>query len=137
MSFCSTCHSIQPDYKFLHTCTPLTCSNCFSPKEIFNRLCLQCMTSPPCFFCTNPAVYDYQGVNVCPTHLDLSCQLELDMRNHDRKVFHDNYEKVMEMQRLRRVENLRRKRVYKRRVRLSTIKKVLNEALKNPSFTDE
>jgi hypothetical protein len=97
------------------------------------------MTSAPCFFCTSPAVYDYQGVNVCPPHLTLSCQLEVDMRKQDRKDFNGNYEKVMEMQKLRRHANRETRHVFKKKYKkgintVKTIKAALDKSFKHASF---
>lgn len=144
---CTFCFSIKAyqDVNGKHTCIPLTCSNCFSPKDLFDRLCRKCMTSPPCFFCQDPSAFSYQGVSVCPTHLSMSCQLEIDMRNQDRKEFNDNYEKVMLMQKLRREEYrakhtkmkkvmINKKRKYIKKSKLKDIKEMLDRKLKHATF---
>ena len=141
---CNLCYStlLHFDLKNSHTCIPATCSNCFSPKDLFDRLCRKCMTSTPCFFCTCPSAYDYQGVNVCPTHLSMSCQLEIDMRKQDRKDFNDDYEKQMEMQRLRREHNheklrrIKNKSIKKKRAKkaVATIKDLLDRRFRHATF---
>lgn len=145
---CTFCFSIQihNDIGGKHTCIPLTCSNCFSPKYLFDRLCQKCLTAPPCFFCTNPSAYSYYGVSVCPTHLTKSCQLEKDMREQDRKEFNENYEKVMLMQKLRREEHrakhikmkkvmVNKKRKYIKKAKFNSIKESLLRKLNHASFT--
>lgn len=106
---CQTCFSIQPNsQKYTHVCTVLTCSNCFSGKEITSRFCYNCLCSTPCFFCTTPSVHDFQGTKVCYKHLELSCKLESDLRKEDRKDFNEKYEKKMEKQKRRRENGIRR-----------------------------
>ena len=107
---CKICHSIQPDKSgFKHICIPTTCSNCFSPKEVFESLCLTCRKATPCFFCTKKSVYTYETVRVCPNHLDLSCQLEADMRKEDFNDFRQDYEKICLLQKKRRNAHIRRR----------------------------
>jgi len=133
-----TCQICYSPYSGTHICTVLTCSNCFSPKEITSRYCFNCLCSTPCFFCTNQSVYEFQGTKVCFKHLQLSCKLELDLRICDRKEFNDNYETVMEKQRIRREKKIRRpykKGFFAKAGRpMKRIKQIINNSFKTPSY---
>ena len=107
---CKICFSLQTkfDINYKHVCTPSTCSNCFSPKFIENCLCRKCLQNVACFFCNRPTVYYYQGINVCPEHLDKSLLLEADMRKQDFEEFREDYETQMFLQKKRREAHHRR-----------------------------
>jgi hypothetical protein len=97
--------------KTAHVCLPFTCPNCFSEKDLNQRLCYPCTTALPCFFCTSPSKYKHQGLNLCPEHIAMAEKSEREIKKEDEyhrlqklKV----YEKVCKSQRNQRDHSLKR-----------------------------
>ena len=90
---------------FPHICLVATCPTCYSPKEVYDKFCLDCQNSPLCDFCRSPAKYKINLFSVCITHLSNTCaidtQIKLICRTHQNK----QYEKAVKSQKIQKKLN--------------------------------
>lgn len=119
-----------------HICLPLTCTNCFSPKEIHDMYCLECKTTTSCFFCQNPSTHKYQGLRLCPKHLVKSCETELYLRNIRRAEYNRKYEESCINQRNQRTIKSGAPRLAKRKITFNRNARVFNSIIEAQKSID-